>query len=432
MTTKYLEIDSTYRNRQRWPLSSHFGVEITRPTTGDDPISDSAPIIAWKGDSVNIAATVVSSTTTNIIITALGLPEAVNYETNAIFAPSESRIYSYTYLGANQAEIILLVPLVTALIPGNAVSITDPTDLVLLRLFVPGVRFIVPDNFFKNNLLYDETVGAFTEITSYRNGIITVANPIPGWATTDSFSIRTNPPSQTGTSGITSTPSTVVGVTSVTLGSFIRILPLYPSIAPSGEISKIASYNQTTSTVTVSPPFSASPAGLLFEILPFTDTNVGQLRYTGTTQTEHVNSTIRLLDLVIPNEQIESGYGGKPTDYPYFYVHLTPRDTSNIDVNCSNNPNSVNMLFRATYIHSTAAALLPFLKFDANNAAVRVRFKVDSDLTFRITLPNGEPLKFIQHDTVSPERPNPFLQISAMFEIVRDHGLGVVYSGAYG
>ena len=111
MTTKYLEIDSTYRNRQIWPSQANFEVEITRPNADDDPISDSMPYLAWGGNLVSIAATVVSGTTTNVVITAAGLPQILNYETNAIFSPPGIRISSYKYLGANQAEVTLAVPL---------------------------------------------------------------------------------------------------------------------------------------------------------------------------------------------------------------------------------------------------------------------------------------------------------------------------------
>lgn len=433
MTTKYLEIDSTYRNRQIWPSQANFEVEITRPNADDDPISDSMPYLAWGGNLVSIAASVVSGTTTNVVITAAGLPQILNYETNAIFSPPGIRISSYKYLGANQAEVTLTSPLFTAFPPGTAVTITDPTDLTVLRVFVPGMKFNTPQNFFLGQLLYDETTGGYSVITSYENGIVTVASAIPGWAVTDSFDIRAVPPSQVGVAGITSTPNTIVGVTAVQLGSFARILPNYPTVAPGGQVSRIVAYNPINSTATINPPLTASPAGMSFEILPYSGPNTRQLTYSGTTQVECVNSTIRLLDLIIPNELISVGYGGKPTDYPYFYVQLTPRDSSNININCSNNPHSTNMLFRATYIQSTIfTPTLPFVKFSGDFSAVRVRFKVDSDIKFRVTLPNGQPLEFIQKDTSSPSRPNPLLQISALFEVVRDHGVGVVYSGAYG
>lgn len=434
MTTKYLEIDSTYRNRQHWPSQANFEVEITRPTADDDPISYSMPIISWAGNKVAISATVVSSSTTSVVITAVGLPQILNYDTNAVFSPPGTRISSYKYLGSNQAEITLSIPIFNALTPGSAVTITDPTDFAVLRVFVPGLKFTTPNNFFVGQLLYDETVGGMSVIKSYENGIITVSSTIPGWATTDSFSIRSLPPSQVGVAGVTSTTNTIVGVTSsVQIGSFVRIVPSYPTVAPAGQVSRIIAYNPSISTATFYPPFSASPAGMMFEILSYSGPNVRQLTYSGTSQVECVNSTIRLLDLIIPNELISVGYGGMPTDYPYFYVQLTPRDSSNININCSNNPHSTNMLFRATYLQSTVTTpTLPFVKFSGDCSAVRVRFKVDSDISFRVTLPNGETLEFVQKDTTSPSRPNPLLQISALFEVVRDHGVGVVYSGAYG
>ena len=434
MTTKYLEIDSTNRNRQLWPLQARFDVEYNRSQIDDDPISNAAPSVVWQGGNVAVAGTVVSSTTTTVVFTAANLPTTLNYDTNAIFTPPGARIRSYTYLGANQAQVTLATAMSSSLAPATPVTITDTTDLTVLRVFVPGATPITPTNFFNGQILYDETLGLYAKIVAYDPilGVITVANAIPGWMPTDSFSIRPAPPDQIGTTGGASTVNSIVGVT-VEPGAFIRILPSYPSVAPAGEIRRVVAFDSTTSTATVFPAFTASPALLAFEVLPFSCSNTRQLTYSGTRQIECVNSTIRLLNMILPNELISVGYGGRPTDYPYFYVKLTPRGYSNIDVNSSNNPNATNMLFRVTNEHTTSITpIVPFVKFSGDGAAVRVRFRIDHDLSFQVTLPNGETLAFIPSDTTSPEKPNPLLQISVLFEVIRDHGLGTVSSGAYG
>lgn len=412
MIRKYLEVDSTYRNRRVWPLQAHFEVENTRPTYDEDPIAYSMPIVSWQGSNVAVAGTVVSSTTNSVIFTAVGLPTELDYDTHAIFTPPGTRITSYKYLGSNQAQVTLETPMAAALAVATPVTISDPTDLSLLRLFVPG-----GSNYYVGKLLYDETVGGYATITSYDNGVITVSNAIPGWNVTDSFSIRTDIPSETGTTGALSTTNTVVGVTAAQVGSFVRLLPTYPTVAPAGEVRRIVAYDSMIATVY--PPFSASAALVPYEILPYSGSNVGNMVYSGNTQADCLNSTVRLLELMIPNQEL--GTGGKPTDYPYIYVRLTPRDSSNIHVNCSNNPNSINMLFRATYYNITSTpSTLPFVKFTGDDAAVRVRFNLDSELAFQLTLPTGQTIEFVKPDNSSPSVPNPLLQISALFEITRD------------
>jgi len=423
MTTKYLEIDSTYRNRTLWPLPSHFVLENTRPTPNDDPISDAMPTISWQGGNVNVSGSVVSSNAQTVIITATELSPKLNYYTNAILSPPETRILSYRYIGSNQAEITVNSPL-TSITTGTLVTISDTTNLALNRLFVPGMAETTPSNYYIGQILYDETTGGHATITYYdkNTGTITVSNSIPGWTASDSYNIRMAIPIQTGTAGPSSTASKIVGVLASQIGSFARILPTYPSIDPAGQVSRIVNYDPFTSTATVFPPYTASPASFSFEILAYTDTNVKQLTYVGTTQVECVNSVVKLLNLMIPNQLFSIGYGGYPINYPYLYVKLTPRDSSNINVNCSNNPNGSNTLFRATntyvsYIDNNVS----FVKFSGDNAAIPVRFKIDTDLVFQVTLPNGQPLDYTIKDTTSPVRPNPMIQISALFEITRNH-----------
>ena len=50
--TRYLEIDSTYRNREEFPDPSSFNVLISQSGTRDryqalDPVSDAAPLEVW-------------------------------------------------------------------------------------------------------------------------------------------------------------------------------------------------------------------------------------------------------------------------------------------------------------------------------------------------------------------------------------------------
>ena len=55
---RYLEIDSTYRNRNLWPDPSNFEIEISQTGTKNknnalDPVSLSTPIKVWKSKQFN-------------------------------------------------------------------------------------------------------------------------------------------------------------------------------------------------------------------------------------------------------------------------------------------------------------------------------------------------------------------------------------------
>lgn len=409
---KYLELDSTYRNRQKWPLQSIFEANTLRNVLEHDPISDAAPITSWAGNTVTKVAIVVSGTSTTLTISASNLHYIENYYRNAPVTPLGLCIASYCYLGSNQAMLTFnehFVPLTV----GSSITIVDPTNLGLNQVFVPTARPI--SNYYVGQLLYDETIELYSLITSFNAaiGCVTVAAPIPGWAASDNFCIRTLPPLATDTVGVSSTPG-LINVSTATEGSFIRLLPDYTA-SLLGEINRIVHVDNNSQLATVYPQFSTIiTPGRRYELLPFTTIGYSQLSYSGS-QHELGNSTVKLLSLLVPNKLLVVGYGATPRDYPYLYVRLTPGDTTTPNVNCSNNPHARFALFRATTTATDTNSL--FTRYTGDGARAPVRFRVDSSFTFQVTLPNGQALIYHESDTLSPHRPDPLLQISASFEV---------------
>lgn len=443
MTTKYLEIDSTYRDRNKWPLPGEFQALISpqnnvTAVNAVDPVSTSTPLTAWKCNnftilgSAFITGTVINTgygannTPFTIIFSALNLQRINEYYRHAVLtsAPNlSSRILSYKYLGNDEAEVTLETPLVLNI--GSLVTITDSTDLNALRIFIPSSPNY-PDNFYASCILYDETINESTPITFFdsKTGNVTLQFAIPGWTLTDSFSIRKSLPLFTGTAGIGSTDSAVeIGTNPLNnlIGSFIRIYPTYPSVSSiSGEIRRIITYDAGTFTAIVNPAFSNSTAGSRFEILPFSYDNNVPFVYNGTTQSEFVNSHVRLVNLLLPSSILAVGYGGRISTYPYVYVQLTPLNTVNNNITSSNNPNSVPTLFRAIRNHNERDDSIFFTNFHGDNMIQKVKFRTENDFYFKISLPNGQIFQTIESDTASPSIPNPLLQISALFEIIRN------------
>ena len=69
MNRRYLEIDSTYRNREQYPLPSDFSVFISQSGTRDvnqarDPVSSSAPIKEWIPADISNGTVVLNSNNT--------------------------------------------------------------------------------------------------------------------------------------------------------------------------------------------------------------------------------------------------------------------------------------------------------------------------------------------------------------------------------
>lgn len=413
---KYLEIDSTYRNRQAWPSQTFFEIE-SGSARDADPVSDATPIVAWKGNSVNTTGIVTASSRTTICITAAGLQQLKDYYANTIVYPVGTKILEYRYLGGNQAELIVeKMPASLAL--GSGITIADPTDLSVGRVFVPQSPVSIV-NYYTGAILYNETLLMYTPIRSYdpSTGTITTSSSISGWNINNSMSIRYNVPSAIGTSGPTSTESTVTSVFGAEVGSFLRLLPTYPSVSPAGEIRQIVSSDPTS--VKVYPPFSANASSLPYEILRVSRFNSHPISYIGTTTNDTAECSLRLLNLVIPKRTLTAAYGGDITKYPYVYVVLTPKNSVNINVNCSNNPNSTNALFRATMNKDMSDSEM-FVKLTGDDARVRVQFKLDSDFRFEVKTMSGVLIEFEDRDTVSPAAPNPLLQVSCQFEVIRE------------
>jgi hypothetical protein len=269
---RYLEIDSTYRDRKLWPLASEFEIQISqsgRKTIENalDPVSLATPIFAWSGNCVDIShpgsylidgifklpsspnITASSDLSTIIIYTTVpdgnNFQQLENYYTGLTFNIAllgtttpivTRRIINFMYLGKQNnspgvgqfqsldvAQITLSSPLSDSVISGNNLeyfwSIPDPSDFSDPNnplLFVPAGR--VQKNAYTNYLLYNETIREYRPILKYDeiSHIIKLdtskLGPIPNtWLTNHNFCIRKELPLVPGnTPNIVSNTTTTI------------------------------------------------------------------------------------------------------------------------------------------------------------------------------------------------------------------------------
>jgi hypothetical protein len=242
---RYLEIDSTYRNRNEWPLAGEFMVPISqsgRKNQQDaiDPVCLSVPIVSWTsnnldkangvsltGDLPYAAATPINYATdplTVVIDSATGtMQQADNYYTGLVLQidpdggaganPIYRRITGFKYLSTNATSgrdygLVILDSGFSdiVILPNATYTITDFTDFndkSNPNVFVPSGNLQI--DAYANTILYNETTLQYRPIRFYdgpgTHGLILttqtssvatdIAGPIPaGWATTDNFSIR--------------------------------------------------------------------------------------------------------------------------------------------------------------------------------------------------------------------------------------------------
>lgn len=448
MATKYIEINSTYRNRVLWPSPSRFDV-VAGPhgqydaRSAVDPVSTAAPLKTWLSNNMNeilqpsvtIAATAnitgtgvlaASSYTTFTITGAAGtqLHQEDDYYKHLILAdtvsgiPIRSRIVSYDYIGNNQATVTVDPPLD----PRNAnynFVIRDPTEIAVDKLFVPAGSDL--KDAYKNYLIYNETQNEFLTIQSYDNvtGLLYAPDMSAlGWSASDRYSIRKSIPVVTGTAGAASTTSTVVvsSAAGTVPGNFIRIREQFPNTAPGNEMRRIVSYDANTATATVSPPFTATTANRAYEILAFSSDNFYPLPYT-LQPNEQTYFQLTLKSITLPNRTLTTGEGGSVLELPHVYVELSPLDFPPVNLLFSNNPNSRNVIFRASYNNFDYNGTNKFVHFIGDGVTHKIWYQLETNFRFRVTLSNGQQFSVDGNETVSPSEPNPDLQITAMFEL---------------
>lgn len=493
---RYLEFDSTYRNRNQWPLASDFEIAISQSGRKGqydalDPVCLSTPLFSWssntftRGDPIlNFISGLVADPTTYsisytsdpsiIILEGSLFQELKNYYNNCVIefqnvpaAPIKRRILEYTYLGiygvGPPAVELVQVTLSSSLpdnfiIPGTTIfSINDPTNITDTSnpyFFVPAGR--IQKNAYTEYLLYNETQREYRKISGYNfdthllsldtTGSTTAySGQITGWEITDNYSIRKESPLYPTLNG--TYPTVQAGSTAYTLilnntnptsdyyykNCAIRILQSstygYTLSSPEGESRIISSsiYDNDTGllTLTMKSSFTSTPVpGTSVEILNFSYDNVNPFTYTGSivSQQQMVCYEVELLNVILPNETLAVGEGGRIAFYPYVYVEISNVSAAEArlkNIIYSNNPNAFSVTFRVPIDDVINPLISNYVRVDGDGMVQTIKFKPNDNLYFRVTLSNGEAYQTILPEYYSPSPPNPNAQISTCFSIRR-------------
>jgi len=465
MNRRYLEIDSTYRDRNLYPNPSQFEVLITQSGSKGkfnalDPITTAVPAVVFNGSfdllTPSDTATIINllitgiggqtTSTTPVIQTLLGeLHQKTNFYRGAVIELINGadivrrKIESYVFLDSDvvdSAKLVLesAIPDLFLVNPGTSGSITNSTDTTLTSepsIFVPAGTPI--NEFYNTNFIQNLSLDPIEtrEIVNYQieNYNATIDSVAPGWLATHDYIIRETLPSSIGI--INPIPAPTINSISLSngldrsnlyTGDFVRLST--PGITGYNEIRRIESYTGTTQQAYVYPSFSTIPvAGPIgtYEILPFTRDNVYPFNYGGSSvsQQEVVCYEIKLLNLVLPN--IVQNTGGRIAFYPYVYVELNNISSAGAYNNAiySNNPNAQRMLFRAKVDDVNNPLTTAFVKLNGDGAVQTVKFKPNDNLKFGVYLFNGNPFKVNIPDTTGPYPPNVLVQVSAIFSMKR-------------
>lgn len=161
------------------------------------------------------------------------------------------------------------------------------------------------------------------------------------------------------------------------------------------------------------PPtyFSLAPTvGLLFFILDVVS-NWNPLIYNGSIIGSQVPRcySLNLCDLIISGSTPLYGHsGGAISTYPYFYLEIQGESQHTSNILVSNNPNSKRALFK---IATCSDMVTTFFNLRSCTSQI-IKFKPNDTFSIRLLRPDGQTLQWSNGDDLSPYPPNTLLQIS--------------------
>lgn len=449
----YLDLDSTYRDRNIWPSPGEFEVLLAQGGNRNildsrDPVALSAPLLAWTSrrfqanlaNSAMISGVVLGSpgigvvNTPNVVVfsaTLGNLQQADNYYCNSFIGDTlgnNAKVTSYTYLGGTSTDVGKVTLDNDLTLPvGATITLQDPSDLSVSRLFVP-MGGHQANNYFKM-LIYNESLQQSRSINNLDTDTGTIVIGPPStivWSANHNYSIRAHVPFRTYTAGASTISDVILTGGPIQdddfTGWFLRVLPMvYDNnpTPPQGEIRMIVSYSGGSQTANVYPAFSANPSTSRVEVLPYSYDNASKVSYMGTLEQELVPYNIKLLSAILPNQILASKDGSRIAFYPYVYVELTTLEGTAPNLIMSNNFNAVKALFKVPIDNIRGLTKATFVKCVGDNMLQVVRFKADTNFKVRVILPDGEVFNTIEPERYSPHEPNPLGQLSLQFELIR-------------
>ena len=392
-TKKYLELDSTYRNRNQYPNPSDFVVPYQISGSFNDCIQSFDPVCLSCATEEGTGANLLTASTVQLI---------------PMVSSSVDNFYINSYLG-----------IIDTSVTPNQVQYSKITS------YKGSTRITTVSG------LYTLPVGVYSYIIRKQ---LPADTPVNTLASTTAILDRNL------IIAFTTTQVTLQPTSSSENNSYYgMMLRLFG--ASGVEYRRIIDYDEKTNDTKVSPPFvSTFTVNDYYEVLPFSYDNLRPLKYQGTTNmNQPVCYTIRLVHISIPfvlrsftdnsfteydeRAVLDVATGGTIDQYPFFYVCLYSEiHKDNLQSMISNNPSSTNAVFRVPVSSGDTPGpkkIMSQTTFTRCDMFPVIKFLPNDTFHMSVLLPNGEPLSFRQKDNLTPLEPNPKLQISAVFELIR-------------
>jgi hypothetical protein len=427
--TKFIDIDSTYRNREQYPNPGDFVVKSTTTTicgtvngvTAQDPVLNGFPIISFKGDIITTSSSFAGGIQNKPILPAPVDP-ATNYRgalltnttlSQSVYIEAYDLITRTAYLGTEGFSPSFQI--------SDTFTIVDPSTSS--HIFINNGSTL--DNAYVGYYLYDVTINELRPIIEYDGIVSTLVVDPPfssAWGVTDSYEIRKDPYvfMKDVTYYISNYNISIQNPPSNELiGKYVRITeqgsPLFNTVR------RIVAYDSNTDIATITPSYQVSipiTDPTAYEILPMSYDNCYFINGLSSCRLERGYYEIELQSLILPNQTILTGYGGRLVSYPYVYIEFGNLSNGVQNILVSNNPHSSRVLFKVPIYDIQPRVNSNFLKIDKTNMPQSIFFNPYEDYYFKIVMSNGDPY-IIKPDNMSPLPPNPELQVSVTFKVTK-------------
>lgn len=469
---KFLELDSSYRNRNQDKDQASFTSTVSQSGIRSqqmalDPVTNAYPVSVFCLNSTGISSAEVDfmyynstnpnttpivnadsstilylcSTTFNSTASGFftgcslfiaGSPASqdqyrriINWSYAKTFYNTSSKITYYYY------KVTIEGPM--SLKDDTTIQIFIPSDFedtTYSYLFIPSSQSI--PNYYNKYIVYNQDKNEYVKIISYDMDTHMARLDLTGTTNWDIFNdtyvIRQEPPVQFGSASSNGT-TTAIPVQSSFIkfpksfyqNAFVRVTSS-SNTQNDNQIVKIVNINDHNN-ILVTPPLPAPiENGDNFEILQYSYDNYSPFVYTGTlaSNSQPVAHEITLNSLTLPNVYLQSG--GRIAYYPYVYVVLQNVSTTGgnpKNLIYSNNPNNYDAVFRAPITDLNHPASSPFVKLTGNGMKQTMSFKQNDDIRVSVLLPDGSLFTPIVSDNFFGQAPDPLLQLSMIFSMER-------------
>ena len=363
---KYIDINSTYRNRKSYPDAADFVIEMNSNIKGSSPLNADDPIVlSFPYDGGRLSG---GSTNTQFTL-SVASSNIINFYRNSIIQIGGNyyaRVISYD----NTTQVATVD--ITQAYPGFPPVANTPYT----------IRYEYPVNLNSN----------------YQDTLIV---PTP------------------------SITSVILGINASNINNAYKLHYIFflTNNPDTWQYSLITSYDGTTKTATLANPInSILPPGTVYEILRYSGDNVKPLVYQGSNYLSNpACCNVSLNALIIPNLPVKNGYGGTLDNYPFLYVCVySEKAITYNNVIISNTPASSNALFKVPISYAQGLSFLSL----GSGMSHQIFFKENDSIRIKILLPNGEIVQFETPETNLffpgknfPIPSNPLLQTQVVLDV---------------